>query len=340
MEGVNASGRRISLLNDEPMRLHNHSRTSSFTTQMSPSPTSYSLDAPRLLRPDSASSIETTSPVTPSYGIPQLQSRSGSLSSPQLSYSTAYGSSMNGFPDSTEYPYYNHLKAYETTGYPEPPQPPSGFLRSPPKSSATLQSASSKITKKNSYPCPYKKSLGCLDTFTTSGHAARHGKKHTGEKNVLCPICNKAFTRKDNMKQHQRTHELGRGSSASPAGTTPASNATKSGVEPRASRRAKHHPELLSKSSRPQRARPAAASLQTPPTPSMGYDSSPEMHSRSNSGSWFAHESRDREQDRNNIFFSGGLGSLQALDTLAMAASELNFESATAAPPQPYRLQA
>ena len=60
--------------------------------------------------------------------------------------------------------------------------------------------------RKNKYPCPYAVSHGCSSTFTTSGHAARHGKKHTGEKSVLCPICNKAFTRKDNMKQHIRTH--------------------------------------------------------------------------------------------------------------------------------------
>ena len=61
--------------------------------------------------------------------------------------------------------------------------------------------------KKNKYPCPYASSHNCLATFTTSGHAARHGKKHTGEKGVHCPICNKAFTRKDNMKQHERTHK-------------------------------------------------------------------------------------------------------------------------------------
>ncbi|KAJ5587739.1 uncharacterized protein N7459_003504 [Penicillium hispanicum] len=60
--------------------------------------------------------------------------------------------------------------------------------------------------RKNKYPCPYATSHGCTATFTTSGHAARHGKKHTGEKSVHCPICNKAFTRKDNMKQHIRTH--------------------------------------------------------------------------------------------------------------------------------------
>lgn len=62
-------------------------------------------------------------------------------------------------------------------------------------------------TKKNKYPCPYSQSHNCTATFTTSGHAARHGKKHTGEKGVHCPICNKAFTRKDNMKQHERTHK-------------------------------------------------------------------------------------------------------------------------------------
>ncbi|EQL30462.1 hypothetical protein BDFG_07052 [Blastomyces dermatitidis ATCC 26199] len=62
--------------------------------------------------------------------------------------------------------------------------------------------------KKNKYPCPYATSHSCTATFTTSGHAARHGKKHTGEKGVHCPICNKAFTRKDNMKQHRRTHRL------------------------------------------------------------------------------------------------------------------------------------
>jgi len=61
--------------------------------------------------------------------------------------------------------------------------------------------------KKNKYPCPYAQSHNCFATFTTSGHAARHGKKHTGEKGVHCPVCDKAFTRKDNMKQHERTHK-------------------------------------------------------------------------------------------------------------------------------------
>ncbi|KAF2460825.1 hypothetical protein BDY21DRAFT_261597, partial [Lineolata rhizophorae] len=58
-----------------------------------------------------------------------------------------------------------------------------------------------------SYPCPLAKQFGCSDFFTTSGHAARHAKKHTGKKDAFCPECGKAFTRKDNMEQHRRTHQ-------------------------------------------------------------------------------------------------------------------------------------
>lgn len=60
--------------------------------------------------------------------------------------------------------------------------------------------------KKNQYPCPVSKQYNCNEFFTTSGHAARHAKKHTGKKDAICPECNKAFTRKDNMEQHRRTH--------------------------------------------------------------------------------------------------------------------------------------
>lgn len=61
------------------------------------------------------------------------------------------------------------------------------------------------------YPCPFADRLDCREMFTTSGHASRHAKKHTGEKNVPCPRCMKKFARKDNMKQHLKTHESGRG---------------------------------------------------------------------------------------------------------------------------------
>ncbi|KAL6251047.1 hypothetical protein RBB50_001255 [Rhinocladiella similis] len=104
------------------------------------------------------------------------------------------------------------------------PSPISTGLPPPPHNSAptsSTQSATSPATsaaapaKKNKYPCPYAQSHNCHATFTTSGHAARHGKKHTGEKGVHCPICNKAFTRKDNMKQHERTHKGSRSGSNS-----------------------------------------------------------------------------------------------------------------------------
>lgn len=87
-----------------------------------------------------------------------------------------------------------------------PVDPPSPQTSSSVSTSKDSPSASKRGIRKNKYPCPYATSHNCSATFTTSGHAARHGKKHTGEKSVLCPVCNKAFTRKDNMKQHIRTH--------------------------------------------------------------------------------------------------------------------------------------
>ncbi|KAE8144111.1 hypothetical protein BDV25DRAFT_120150 [Aspergillus avenaceus] len=81
----------------------------------------------------------------------------------------------------------------------DPPSPPASV-------SGSRDTMATKVNRKNKYPCPFAVSHNCSATFTTSGHAARHGKKHTGEKSVHCPICNKAFTRKDNMKQHIRTH--------------------------------------------------------------------------------------------------------------------------------------
>ena len=78
-------------------------------------------------------------------------------------------------------------------------------------------SSEAKSPVKKKYPCPHATRFGCYDTFTTSGHAARHGKKHTGEKNIHCPTCNKAFTRKDNMKQHERTHRQESGTTTTPS---------------------------------------------------------------------------------------------------------------------------
>ena len=99
----------------------------------------------------------------------------------------------------------------------------------------TPTSATSKLPKKK-YPCPHAAKYSCSDTFTTSGHAARHGKKHTGEKNIHCPTCNKAFTRKDNMKQHERTHKNAR--SDAPPESDPAAPNPKPATTPRSRRAA------------------------------------------------------------------------------------------------------
>lgn len=118
-------------------------------------------------------------------------------------------------PAQLQYQFPTNLIPIDTT----PPVPLPGSLASPTSlssapippvdpSTAPANTAPGSAPKaKKKYPCPHATRYNCQDTFTTSGHAARHGKKHTGEKNILCPVCNKAFTRKDNMKQHERTHK-------------------------------------------------------------------------------------------------------------------------------------
>ncbi|KAJ5995418.1 C2H2 transcription factor (Egr2) [Penicillium waksmanii] len=131
--------------------------------------------------------------------------------SPGSSDGSAYEYLTSHAPSSAYHPYARQDSRRDAYRFPSrgPVAP-----RTPPEiqstSGAEAKSSSSGGTRgtgpKNKYPCPYAASHGCSATFTTSGHAARHGKKHTGEKSVHCPICNKAFTRKDNMKQHIRTH--------------------------------------------------------------------------------------------------------------------------------------
>lgn len=55
--------------------------------------------------------------------------------------------------------------------------------------SAASNGARPVAPKKNQYPCPLSKQFNCSDHFTTSGHAARHAKKHTGKKDAYCPEC-------------------------------------------------------------------------------------------------------------------------------------------------------
>lgn len=286
MEGTNSSGRKVSLLNDEPSayfpypRLNIHSRKSSYSTQMSredsdssqisshPSPAFSPRSAPQLVRFDSSSSqstLQTPSPMTPNYPFEPLEQPK--TVTPQDPYyrpiNTPYYAPIPSQQDAAQQPYYNlplrqttdqlMEDAYPMLGEPQIQQQYAYIpneLVSPVSAHSSLQtpitalptsatqstpgsnpSSNTKAPAKKKYPCPHAQRFNCTDTFTTSGHAARHGKKHTGEKNILCPTCNKAFTRKDNMKQHERTHKTGQDSPSSTRTPTLSASTTLSSTD-------------------------------------------------------------------------------------------------------------
>lgn len=237
MDGKNSSGRMVSLLNHRPQSNHTprhlseSSRASSYSTQIScgnsySSQTSFRISpvlsptTPQLVTMDSSTSqdtMETPSPITPTYPFEPLE-QPGTVDP----YGRCYPTSTYPVPQPGEHaerPYYQLLTGNEGAleeGYDHvrPGSRPAD-LGSPSEATSPLdpQASPTQTPKKNKYPCPHAQRFDCADTFTTSGHAARHGKKHTGEKNILCPDCSKAFTRKDNMKQHQRIHQSRRESS-------------------------------------------------------------------------------------------------------------------------------
>ncbi|KAL9107847.1 MAG: hypothetical protein Q9187_008373, partial [Circinaria calcarea] len=272
MEVTNASGRKVSLLNDEPPtyfsyprpKSHSYSRKSSCSTQMSrdesnspltstkPSPTFSATATPQLSRFDSTSSqgtLHTPSPMTPNYTFEPLDQTKTVTPSrdPYYRPNGPYYAPMPQMQDAASQPYYNLAlrqandllmeepypslnEAQIQTHFAFPPSElvtpisPQSGLQSPltaipaaagPATPTVATSSNPKSSIKKKYPCPHAQIYSCADTFTTSGHAARHGKKHTGEKNIHCPTCDKAFTRKDNMKQHERTHKTGSDSSSS-----------------------------------------------------------------------------------------------------------------------------
>jgi hypothetical protein len=220
MDGKNSSGRRISLLNDNPappahlVRLPSISpslcsRASSYTSSPIGSP-----PTPRLVRSDSSdSTMQTPSPITPDFGFDGLTAQN--MASPVFAQANFFSSQKE--PNSG-YPPISHNSGplpYHAANAPQPayfrPQPQPQPQQQPQQGtgSRTTSASANPRSKKNSYPCPMAKQFHCNDYFTTSGHAARHAKKHTGKKDAFCPECNKAFTRKDNMEQHRRTHQSG-----------------------------------------------------------------------------------------------------------------------------------
>jgi hypothetical protein len=136
--------------------------------------------------------MQTPSPITPDFAFEQ------SMDSPI-------------FPQGNFFPPMHHQQGQQSYHPHHSQHQQAGFFRADHLSEQHQDPATLNARpKKNSYPCPMSKAYNCNDYFTTSGHAARHAKKHTGKKDAYCPECNKAFTRKDNMEQHRRTHQSGR----------------------------------------------------------------------------------------------------------------------------------
>jgi hypothetical protein len=189
------------------------SKASSSSMDSSPSPITpaYNFGDPNVLaydnvlRPDLAAYMPSPTTITP-FMEAQLMIGAGAPDQ----YPAKLMQQQTHLP--VQYPILPAPSHADIAQLPTPASSSNSAAASLSKTSPDTSSSGPPAGKKNKYPCPYAQSHNCSATFTTSGHAARHGKKHTGEKGVHCPICNKAFTRKDNMKQHERTHK---GSNAS-----------------------------------------------------------------------------------------------------------------------------
>lgn len=216
LSGKNSTGRKVSLLNDGPPPTPQLVRLPSITPSLPSSshPSSYTTSplasplTPRLVRSDSSEStaMATPSPITPDFAF-TLPTHT--LHSPVFSHNVFFSQPK---PLDADYPplahpadplAYHPIHPAAAAQLPDHPH----TLDDPPATTTTAAAAAAQRPKKNSYPCPMAKQYACNDYFTTSGHAARHAKKHTGKKDAYCPECNKAFTRKDNMEQHRRTHQ-------------------------------------------------------------------------------------------------------------------------------------
>lgn len=222
MQARDASGRQVSLLNDDHSVTvtHNHDRYrhNDFPQRLSYRPashiipqgfqpslarsTSSSPNTPELLRSDSydsQASNEPISPLTPNvmydYGRGALHA--GGRRSPYEDY-MAGGHAFGGGKGPTIF------NDSQSSSYEE-------------DSAASPSAAAGTERAGKRYPCRYRDSHGCEKTFTTSGHASRHSKIHTAEKAVQCSHsgCTKKFTRADNMKQHLETHYKDKSRSAS-----------------------------------------------------------------------------------------------------------------------------
>ncbi|KAK4192648.1 hypothetical protein QBC35DRAFT_197565 [Podospora australis] len=183
-----ASGRRVSLLNDDDAS--SSKQYQPYFADQYPTDTSYA-----------------------AYYSQAPRSASSSPNTPELLRSDSYDSQMGGEPLSPMTPLYD--PRYPATpadprvqydDYYVDPQIYAG-TKHPYEDDMTSHSSTNERSGKR-FPCRYRDTHGCEKTFTTSGHASRHSKIHTAEKAVPCsfPGCSKKFTRADNMKQHLETH--------------------------------------------------------------------------------------------------------------------------------------
>lgn len=212
MHTRDASGRRVSLLNDE-------------TASESCYQLSYRL-APTLSYNQSSSRSVSSSPHTP--GLLRSDSYDSQLSNEPASPLTPvydYGRTYGAVPVITDprSPYEDYMETPQVYAGVKRPSPYSdGRSASYDDDAVTNPGGSEKPGRR--YPCRFRDSHGCEKTFTTSGHASRHSKIHTAEKAVPCsfPGCTKKFTRADNMKQHLDTHykDKSRSSTSRPSMST------------------------------------------------------------------------------------------------------------------------
>ncbi|KAK1769473.1 hypothetical protein QBC33DRAFT_556768 [Phialemonium atrogriseum] len=254
MHARDASGRRVSLLNDDsqhesmPRRISYRAASHIISQPYPPISTkssSSSPNTPQLLRSDSYDSQmsnESITPLTPIYDYTMMYAAGQDAHSPFEEYMVDPSS-------------------YAAAGA-RRPSALSNSRSSSYEDDTGLNPSAAKATSERSgkrYPCRYRDTHGCEKTFTTSGHASRHSKIHTAEKAVPCthPGCTKKFTRADNMKQHLETHYKDKARSSS-------SRSSLSSSERRSSASGK------SSSSSRKAAAAAAHAQQNPPLPSPG----------------------------------------------------------------------
>jgi uncharacterized Zn-finger protein len=231
MHARDSSGRKVSLLNDEPKQHRKYSFSPPSSSTGSP-PTPSLIRADSFDSHDSQNTSDAMSPITPHSEL----GRQNSFMAPSSKYDDQshfdYQDRIQPYPDftvpqygmSARSPYEEHSPSTQTHAYEED----------------LYHNGNGNISERGlkRFHCRYRESLGCDKTFTTSGHASRHSKIHTAEKAVPCTFkgCQKKFTRNDNMKQHLETHFKDRARSprlprSSKAGVKPPALTIHSGVK-------------------------------------------------------------------------------------------------------------